>query len=379
MAHEFESGFFVKDGAWHGLGTVIQGAPTTAEGIALAGLDWTVSPRPMFLSDGTSIPGDKGTAIVRDSDGRVLSVVGNRYVPLQNKDAFAWFDPFVQSGEATLETAGSLRNGERVWVLAKIGHNGDSHADVLPGDSVYNHLLLANGHDGVMAIRVGRVRTRVVCANTLAAAMGEKSTVSVRHTHAAGATLDDLRDVMRAEHAAFSSDVEAFRTLAKKPVTSAGLREYVKAVFPESFKRADEFKRAVRIGGKAGRLWTPKAPTPAPVATTGRSLIDDLLGDGPLQPIDACKLASDEFLSPIFDRVSELVETGKGADIPGVRGTMWGAYNAVSEYLQYEAGRGESGFHGKRADSMLFGASATANALALQKALEFGQYGSSKR
>jgi hypothetical protein len=266
-----------------------------------------------------------------------------------------------------------------VWVLAKIGHNGDSHADIVPGDTNYQHLLLANGHDGTMAIHVGRVRTRVVCANTLRGALDEGTTMRVRHTASASETLDDIRDVMRAEHAAFAKDCEAYRELARCQVTSARLREYVKAVFPASFKRPEEYKRAKTVGGKVWRAEesAAKHSGPAYVPPTGASLLDDLLGAS--EPVaseaSAIEAASDDLISPIYDRMVELVETGRGSDIPGVRGTMWGAYNAAVEYVQYEAGRGAPGFNDKRADSMLFGTGATANGLALQKALDFAKYG----
>ncbi len=349
MAHEFETGFFVRNGAWHGLGTVVQDAPSTEDAIRCAGLDWNVSAHELALASGGAVPVQKGRALVRDSDGRVLSIVGARYEPLQNKAAFAWFDPFVQSGEASLETAGSLRNGERVWVLAKLGHNGDSHADIVPGDTIYNHILLANGHDGVMSIRVGRVRTRVVCANTLASALGEKTSLRIRHTTSAKATLDDIRTMMRAEHEAFSNDVEAFRLLAKKHVTQDTLRAYVRAVFPETFKEPGEFRKGVKRPD--GSFW--RADDRSVYAVNEN--------------------ATDGTVSPILDRIIQLVEVGRGTDMPGVRGTMWGAYNAVSEYLQYESGRGNYGFTDKRADSMLFGPGSAANSLALQKAIEFAQ------
>jgi phage/plasmid-like protein (TIGR03299 family) len=362
MAHEFETGFFVKDGAWHGLGTVVQDAPSTEDAIRLAGLDWGVTTHQLLLRDGTPVPQSKGRAIVRDSDGRILSVVGPKYEPLQNSAAFAWFDPFVQSGEATLETAGSLRNGERVWVLAKLGHNGDSHADIVPGDTIYNHILLANGHDGVMSIRVGRVRTRVVCANTLASALGERTSLRIKHTSGARQTMDDIREVMRAEHEAFTKDVESFRELASKHVTRDTLRAYVEAVFPESFKPAEAFKKGVRRPD--GTIWrADRAPLSASLAETIRACGLQTSQD----------VAPGSFVSPVYDRIVELVETGRGSDMPGVRGSWWGAYNAVSEYLQYELGRGAAGFTDKRADSMMFGAANVANSMALQKAIEFSQ------
>lgn len=371
MAHELgntDTMFSVRETPWHKLGRVVQNAPTTEDAIKLAGLDWAVDKVPMFLADGVKVDPKIAQAVRRATDGRILGVVGPRYTPWQNAEAFKWFDPFLSAGEATLETAGSLRDGKRVWVLAKIGHNGDSHAEVVPGDDVINHMLIANGHDGSLAIHVGRVRTRVVCANTLRGALGEGSTLRVRHTKSATETLEEVRDLMRAEHDAFSKDISAFRELAKKQVTKAGIREYVEAVFPDSFKKKEDMKRGTSSKGAQGRVWAPSA---------GASLVNDLLGGASTAASAGVDYSEQiaEVGSEILDRIGALVETGRGADIPGVRGTMWGLYNATAEYLQYEAGRGPTGANEKRMDSMVFGGAATKNALALQKAMEFGQYG----
>lgn len=379
MAHEFESGFFVKSSAWHGLGRVIAEAPTNgADAARLAGLDWKVGLRTLFDANGREAR--KVRSIVRESDNRELGFCGPRTALLQNADAFSLMDPIVLAGEGSYEAAMSLRHGERVVVLVKLGHNGDSHADIVPGDTIVNHLFVANAHDGKASVVFGRSRTRIVCMNTLRSAKSEGTNVRVRHTASMVDTLEEVRDLVRAEHTAFQADVEAFKFLAKTPVTKARLREYVKAVFPHTFKKPEEFKRAKRIGGQIWRAEDSKqanghANEPAYTAPSGASLIDDLLGAPAPVVQDSIEAASDEFISPIFDRMVELVETGRGADIPGVRGTMWGAYNAVAEHLQYEHGRGAPGFNDARADSMLFGQGATANALALSKALEFAQYG----
>jgi phage/plasmid-like protein (TIGR03299 family) len=90
-------------------------------------------------------------------------------MPLQNDQAFQFFDPFVSSGLVTLETAGSLREGKRVWILARIAENSD--VGIVGDDIVRKYLLLSNSHDGTTAVRVGFTPIRVVCANTLAMAV----------------------------------------------------------------------------------------------------------------------------------------------------------------------------------------------------------------
>ena len=115
MAHEVESMMYVGQTPWHGLGTKLEAAPTTREAIQAAGLDWTVAKRPMFYVGNDGITRAETFAVMRTSDNTKLGEVGRRWTPLQNEDAFAWFDPFLQAGEATLETAGeSLRRAARV-------------------------------------------------------------------------------------------------------------------------------------------------------------------------------------------------------------------------------------------------------------------------
>ena len=117
MSHNVESMFSVKETPWHGLGKIIDQAPTIEEGIKLAGLDWTVKKEALFTKDGRKAPRN---AITREDNEKILGVVGSQYKPLQNKDAFNFFQPFLESGVASLVTAGSLSEGEVIWVLAKL-------------------------------------------------------------------------------------------------------------------------------------------------------------------------------------------------------------------------------------------------------------------
>lgn len=118
MAHLVENMLAVGKAPWHGLGTLLDNPPTVEAAISLAGLDWRVVLEPLQLtSDGRPAPAH---ATVRDTDRRILGVVGPQYRPLQNEEAFAWFQPFLDLGEASIESAGSLAHGKRVWVLAKL-------------------------------------------------------------------------------------------------------------------------------------------------------------------------------------------------------------------------------------------------------------------
>jgi phage/plasmid-like protein (TIGR03299 family) len=121
MAHEFESGFFVKEPAWHRLGKVLNNPPTTEQAIIDAGLDWTVLEEPIYrIQKEGIVEVSTHKSLVRDTDEKLLGIVSKGYHPLQNKQAFNWFDPLLHEGDVTLEAAGSLKGGKRIWVLAKI-------------------------------------------------------------------------------------------------------------------------------------------------------------------------------------------------------------------------------------------------------------------
>jgi phage/plasmid-like protein (TIGR03299 family) len=158
MGHEIEiidgkaSFFAVGETPWHGLGTRLEAPPTTAEAIRLAGLDWEVLLKPLCVAEtGQEVP---ARATVRQSDGKILGVVGPEYQPLQNREAFGFFDPFVTAGEATLETAGSLREGKRVFVLARIRRDPISIVD-RADDTIARYASALGRSDPLALVRNG--------------------------------------------------------------------------------------------------------------------------------------------------------------------------------------------------------------------------------
>lgn len=172
MAHEFESGFFVREPAWHGLGTVVQNAPTSADALQLAGLDWKVGQNDVIVN-GVVVPGYR--ANVRSSDQSVLGIVSDKYKIVQNDEAFAFTDALLGEG-VTYETAGSLKNGKTTWILAKT-----EQVEIL-GDKIDPYICFTNTHDGTGAVRVCMTPTRIVCSNTLNLALRQASRMwSTRH------------------------------------------------------------------------------------------------------------------------------------------------------------------------------------------------------
>jgi phage/plasmid-like protein (TIGR03299 family) len=284
MAHEVEQMFYMGATPWHGLGVKLDTPPTVDEAIIAAGLDWRVERKPLVLAEtGERAP---AFATVRSSDNQILGVVGKGYRVLQNRDAFAWFQPYLDSGEVELHTAGSLRGGKHVWVLAQI--KTEAPVEIVRGDEVLQFALLSNSHDGSQSIRCGLTGVRVVCANTIAAAHNSSASklVRIRHSDNAVLALDKVRESLDLARREFAATADSMRIMARYGCDEGDLRKYVQEVFATS---AD---------------------------TTDTDVLERLCG-----------------------KVIPLFEAGRGTGVTAARGNMWGAYNAVTEYLSWEKGR----------------------------------------
>ena len=158
MSHEVESMMFVGETPWHGLGTALEldDLYNWQKASVAAGLDWEAERVPLVTAD-TQAKVDH-FAIRRKTDGKILGAVGKKYTILQNKDAFKWFQPWLEAKEAALHTAGSLREGSRIWVLAKLNR---SPLVIAKGDEVEKFILLSHSHDGSLAVRCGFTPVRV--------------------------------------------------------------------------------------------------------------------------------------------------------------------------------------------------------------------------
>lgn len=279
---------------WHKLGAIVQGTPTSEEAIRLAGLDWHVEKHPLFARIPTA-KGDDGKehgvfkradsmfATVRMDSKTVLGLVGSQYTPVQNKDCFAMLDSLVADGAAQYETAGALGNGSTVWMLLR------SPEDlVVAGDTVRPYFLATTSHDGTGRVRVRNVSTRVVCANTLAMAMGE----DVRHEFVAGHT--------KSVHARMQ---QAAKVLGLIGDTTKAFVQEANGLLARSFSAA-EF----------------------------RALADRLIP----KPDEKDPLTTDRMVKSWSQRMDGLMRDAYLArDLDNVRNTAWGALNAVADYEQH--------------------------------------------
>lgn len=200
--------FSVREKAWHGLGTIVDKYPTSAEALKFAGLDYTVVKRPLFTLDnlnnefrhGELLTAEAGVevsnffATMRTDSEQVLGVVGRDYSVVQNVDAFSFFDSIVGGGEGIeYEAAGALGNGERIFITAKL----PSYIRVGSDDLIEQYLFLTTSHDGGGSITAAFTPVRIVCNNTLNAAMrSHKNAVRIRHSSGAGDRLKHAHALM---------------------------------------------------------------------------------------------------------------------------------------------------------------------------------------
>lgn len=173
MAANVETMFVTKEPAWHGLGTVVKEALTSAEAIHTAGLDWEVCSEPIYLKDSSLI--EDRFANVRSTDRKVLGILGKQYKIVQNREAFDFVDSLLGEG-ITFESAGALNRGKRIWLLANLPPKKILGEDIVP------YLVFSNSHDGSKAVTAALTPTRVVCQNTLNLAISTaKRMWTIRH------------------------------------------------------------------------------------------------------------------------------------------------------------------------------------------------------
>jgi phage/plasmid-like protein (TIGR03299 family) len=311
---------FTGEPPWHGLGTRLDKPATAAEAIRAAQLDWEVTKTPLFITSGSRLHEvrDKFAVVRKDQLASgvappVLGIVGREYTPLQNREAFDWFDPIVGEGAAIYHTAGALGEGERVWILAKLPDT----IQVVGHDITDKYLLLSNSHDGGSSVQVKFTPIRVVCQNTLTMALSGGRGIRIQHTPTLRERLAAARDALGIIRTRFDEIAESFRGLAKVQVAQPRLDDYLGRVFPWPADREDKraMARVERARAESGRLF----------------------------------------------------EEGRGNREPGVRGTLWAAYNGVTEYVDYVMSYRDGDRH---LDAIWFGSGYLAKARAYRVAVQ---------
>ena len=239
MAHMVETMAYAGEVPWHKLGVSVSNDLTPVQMMDKAGLNWKVREVESFVEfDGKRIAtGQK--SLVRETDGKILTNVGADWNPVQNETAFEFFNDFVMSGEMEMHTAGSLKGGQMVWALAKVGESFELFGD----DRVDSYLLFSNPHQYGKSIDVRFTPIRVVCNNTLTFSLSSKKDNSVKVGHRSQFDPESVKESLGVAKSQLNTYKDMAEFLGSKRFTTDSLIEYYNTVFPRT---ADK-----RVQGKA--------------------------------------------------------------------------------------------------------------------------------
>jgi phage/plasmid-like protein (TIGR03299 family) len=314
MAHMIETIAYAGEVPWHGLGTKVPADLSPAQMLDKAGLNWTVEKTPAFADIGGKQVSVGWSALTRSSDNSILSVVSNDWNPVQNHEAFEFFDEYCRVGDMEMHTAGSLRDGQIVWGLAKVK---DSF-DLFKGDQVDSYLLFTNPHKFGQCIDVRFTPIRVVCNNTLTLSLNMHSDRVVKKNHRTEFNAAEVKQTLgiATEKLAKYKEMAAF--LGSKRYTEETAKQYFNTVFPVIAYNKEK---------------------------------------GPQR----------KELSKSATRALEVLYTQPGAKF--AEGSWWQAFNAVTYLTDHEIGRTAD----TRLQSAWFGANKNLKIKALETAVEFAE------
>ena len=273
--------------AWHGLGQIVDKAMTTEEAIQLANLDYQVAKTQVFMKTegGIEVPIEGYFSTYRTDTDDALGMVKSRYEIVQNRDAFAFFDTIIDSGEAIFETAGVLGKGERIFLIAKLPDDF-----VIGGEKIEKYILLTNSHDGSSSVIAGLTHVRVVCNNTLQAALlGLENKVSISHINGAQNRIKEASKLM-------------------------GIASTYSYQVKELFSQMVDYK----MDEEQYRNYFTKVLTP------------DYISKNPIENKETSTR-----LKNLVDMTMEFALTHPTQTTAEANGTLWGGYNAISGIYNY--------------------------------------------
>lgn len=277
---------FFGEAPWHELGKKLDQPATSAEAIRAAGLDWEVVKQPLYVQthQGYRAVEDKFAMMRADQldSGLVFGIVSSNYTPLQNREAFDFFDDIVGQGAAIYHTAGALSQGERVWILAKLPDT----IRVIGDDVCNKYLLLSNSHDGQSSVQMKFTPIRVVCQNTLTMALSQGPTVRVSHTRNLQTRMRQARELLGIIKSRYDEIAELFQAMTNVKMDKERLEQYYRIVFPD-----------------------------------------------PRDPTNESALLRASQNREIAERYYQY---GRGNQEKGVIDTLWAAYNGVTEMVDYD-------------------------------------------
>lgn len=225
MAANVETMFYTREKPWHGLGTMVADAPNSKDALRIAGLNWKVLQEPVYTENEELIQGYK--ANVRDTDRKVLGVVTDRYKVIQNEEAFAFTDTLLGEG-VRYETAGSLQEGRRVWMLARLPREF-----IIGGERISPYMVFSNTHDGSGAVKTALTPIRVVCNNTLNLALRTaKRSWSMIHTGDISGKIEEAKNTLLLADGYMTALGQEFENLRKIKLSEKQVLDYIKILLP---------------------------------------------------------------------------------------------------------------------------------------------------
>lgn len=325
---------YIDESPFTGLGREEAVAESVAETLTGCGLDFTVEKRDMFIKgeDDKYVLVPDRKAVVRNPGGSIIGTAGKLFTPVQNLAAFSTLQDAIDRFGAKVETAGALGNGDRVWMLLSLPQKGK--AEVVKGDKILPYFLVSNAHtsEKSQSLQARFTSVRVICANTLEAAKREsRAAVSIPHHKNAGDRLKEIEQVVARMYEVHTESIGVYQAMASRKITLEEAWAYIQTCF---------------------RLRDPNED---------RKLTQQLSRQGAAE--------HEGRLSKVFDareQVMWLVDNGKGTGR-----TAWGAYNAVTEYIDHVSilkkggGLTKNGF-----ETAAFGYGAYQKGKALDHALE---------
>ena len=333
MAHQFSSGVFCYNKpAWHRLGVVVDGTLSAREAFRVANADFHVAGRPVFDADMQPIAGYQ--AITRMDTVRTLSVMTETYAPIQNESLIRIAEALHE--DINMDAVCVLSDGKKVTFTARIR---GAEGDVVPGDPVQQYLIGCTSHDGSIPFQLLFSPIRVVCQNTLSAALGlassqrhQDNSIRIRHTKNADRLIQRLPELVDVRRRQFIGGLDELRHMAATPCSMAQFRQYISTVF-------------------AGQLQGTVNDVRGDKSTARPKILEDL----PAWPFILRKFEGDAM----------------GSELAAVNGTAWGAYQAVTEYITHESGRTTNRIDAarKRFESIYWGQNTTILTSAHQKAM----------
>ena len=291
--HSFMS---VNEKPWHNLGQIVTDYPNSKEALIYAGLDYEVVKRDIYTHDGEigkgldflirdiKIPNHQAT--IRTDTNQVLGVVGKDYQIVQNRDAFTFFDSIVSGDGIQYETAGALGAGERIFITAKL----PSYIKVGKDDLIEQYLFLTTSHDGYGSITAAFTPVRIVCNNTLNAAMRNHSnSIKIRHTANAKERLTVAHTIMSISNQLSEQLEDIMNIWAKIPIMD------------------NEVKKLIQVA----------------LAPNKETLHNLSAGND-----------NSAYFEKMCDNTFEYAMSNETQSMPTTKGTLFGAYNAVTGYFQ---------------------------------------------